>query len=673
LKSNKDRQIETIKVEIVREGLTPEQAQAAKEALMNVPEVEDPIEQAELLLLALSEVLASPSSSEELRVQMAQVVMGAAAELGLTLERELEDRDAASGVRADLLDTAAAGLANQSVPVTVVLEAVSRQLLAEPGATVDTVADLVSGLASAVGLPSDEVRELVLLEDLKIEASRLCVDPSDVVVGKEFFCADGSKRVGTFSVPAPPPPCTEDGVVGCVTTAAFRPAAVALLPSQVVLGQIVAGAVGTVRIPDPEDVRLGQSFGILDAIEGTYAPDFPDVASVLASDTTNGVAGTVVLPPAAAVLVGTDYGPSSATSGAYTPDFPDPSNVRSVDTTNGIAGTYVPDFPDPSNVRSSDTVNGTSGTLSDCTVDGDEGCVVPQSGAIKAADTTHLTEWDIRRKRAPDGSLITFAGLEGRSKQCRNRANLTDGPDATNTSDADLPYNNTVAPALGTLVPDPYDTISDSNDFELGLPPNPVPWQIPGVAGNHGSDFTCGGIFATGSISVGPTGADSSLNHDPVGNWQDLTPGIVPGGAASTIPTAGCNSADKFCVFRDLISGMMVTEVAAGLYTWEGAITYCHNLGKFGDPIPTLETGLSQGHSDWRLPTQKELTHLANASILGLNQTTTLLNSFGNLSTGFWTATSLSGSTGAAWRVGLHFGQVATTAKTSSFSVVCVR
>lgn len=575
-----------------------------------------------------------------------------------------------------------------------------------------------------------------------------------MTLGKEYFCPDGSRRVGALEVPDNRPSCSQEGQVGCVTTDSFRSTSIETLASKVILGQSVAGTPGAVRLPDPSKVLDSESFGVLDSTKGSFVADFPAPGSVLNSETTGGVPGSlilpnasqvqvgitfgpggsltgtllparptcasdgqsdctvpssgtikavetaglaskvletesvagvngaVVLPAAATVLNGTNYGAASGTVGTYSPDFPDAANVLSVDTRNGETGTYAPDSPDASNVRSSDSVNGSSGTLDDCAADGDEGCVVPLSSAIKAADTSKFSEWDIRHKRASDGALITFAGLTGRNKHCRNRANLTLGPDATNSSDTDLPFNFTAPPGSATLVPDFFDTIDDFNDGQAALPPGIVPWAIPGVAGTHPGDFTCGGIYSTGAKNYSDgaptaTGADGSLLHDPNGNWQDLTPGVVPGGGPSGNTNPGCNATDKFCVFRELTSGLLVTEVSAGYHTWVDAISYCDELGETGgvveDPLPTLDVGLGTAHSDWRLPTLKELVHLQNASIRGLNQTAALLSSFGDLEMWFWSATSASDGTAVAWNVYLYYGWVFDGLKTNTGRVICVK
>jgi hypothetical protein len=337
------------------------------------------------------------------------------------------------------------------------------------------------------------------------------------------------------------------------------------------------------------------------------------------------------------------------------------SKVVSTASVAGVAGTYTPDFPDAGNVRSSDTVNGAAGTLADCSTDGATNCTIPSSGSIKAADTANFTGWDIRKKRNQStGSVLTFAGLQGQNKTCRNRANAGT-------------FDNTTLPAVAGL--DFFDTIDDFVSYMVSLPGQIPAWtMISGI--DYGADFACGGIYATGSTATENTGADASLAHDANGNWQDLTPGIVPGGAPSSTNAAnGCNATDKHCVFRELISGLMVTEISALGYNWTGAITYCNNLGEDGgavtSPIPVIG---GESYSDWRLPTQKELMQLAVASIKGLNQTAALRTNFGNVDAyTFWSSSSASYSTTNAWNVYLSEGATNDAGKTGTYRAVCVR
>ena len=338
------------------------------------------------------------------------------------------------------------------------------------------------------------------------------------------------------------------------------------------------------------------------------------------------------------------------------------SKVLSGQTVAGVAGNIT--LPLASAVRSSATIgtNGaTSGSIADCASDGQSECFVPASGAIKAANTANFTAWDVRRKRNSSGAVLTFAGVAGLSKTCRNRARIAG-------------FDNTTSPAATGL--DFFDTIDDFNGAVLGLPGDVPAWTML-IGGNTitaGNDFKCGGIYATGNVATGNTGADSSLPHDPDGNWQDLTPSVIPGGTNSTNPAEGCNAADKHCVFRELISGLMVTEVAPVAYTWPNAISHCDTLGETGDGV-TYRLPIIGGaaYGDWRLPTQKELMQLSVAGIRGLNQTTNMTTYFGNLDNTFWSSSSLSYMTTFGNFEHLLLNYADGASKTTERAVVCVR
>jgi hypothetical protein len=321
------------------------------------------------------------------------------------------------------------------------------------------------------------------------------------------------------------------------------------------------------------------------------------------------------------------------------------------------------------NVRSTDTVNNVAGTLANCASDGAEGCVVPTGSTIKAADTTNFNGWDIRKKRNSSGTVLTFAGVTSQGKShCRNRANTQ----TLNGAGPNQGFNNTTLPAIAGL--DFFDTIDDYNNNLTGLPGEIPAWTmlIGGTTVTLGSDFACGGIYATGDTATGNTGADSGLAHDANGNWQDLTPGILPGGANSTNMANGCNATDKHCVFKELISGLMVTEVSASTHTWQNALNYCHTLGDGGaaNKIPVIGDA---SYDDWRLPTQKELMQLYNAGVRGLNQTSNLTTFFGDVDTFFWSSSSVSYFTSFAWGVGLGNGDSNGNDGTGPGRAVCVR
>ena len=300
--------------------------------------------------------------------------------------------------------------------------------------------------------------------------------------------------------------------------------------------------------------------------------------------------------------------------------------------------------------------------LIDCAADGATGCVVPANGSLKAADTANFTGWDIRKKRnGATGSVLTFAGIAGQNKTCRNRANRT-------------LFDYGSAPGLAAEL-DFFDTIEDSNNSLTGLPGEIPAWSMINGS-NYGADHACGGIYATGDTTTGNTGADASVAHDANGNWQDLTPGIIPAATVtnSTNTADGCNAIDKHCVFKELISGLMVTEVAAIGYRWWNANGYCDSLGDasgvVASPIPIIG-GFT--YTDWRLPTQKELLQLYNAGITGLNQTSNLTTYFGSTSGFFWSASTVSYRTAGSWNVVLNNGTSHDSEKPNFGTVICVR
>jgi hypothetical protein len=271
---------------------------------------------------------------------------------------------------------------------------------------------------------------------------------------------------------------------------------------------------------------------VVDAGTSYRAANTTGLASkVLSGQVVAGESGNVALPAIADVKLNVQYGVSGT----------------------GLTGSYV------------------DGGVADCTSDGQTNCKIPAAGTFKSADTSNFTGWDIRKKRnETTGAVLTFAGLAGQSKSCRNRARTG-------------LFNNSTSPAGAGL--DFFDTIDDFNNGVTGLP-GEIPAWINISSNDYGTDFACGGIYATGNTASGNTGADATLAHSADGTWQDLTPGILPGGANSTNTNAGCNATDKHCVFRDLISHLMVTEVsAADTYTWQSAIDYCSNLGEAAHPV----------------------------------------------------------------------------------------
>ncbi|MCA2961275.1 MAG: DUF1566 domain-containing protein [Silvanigrellales bacterium] len=610
------------------------------------------------------------------------------------------------------------------------------------------------------------------------KGSNACLDPKEVLVGKEYTCPDGKKRTGTlvslalgkalyacttdkekgclttaefsaFSAIdrakiAPgnviqgvviggvtgtlttngPAECASDGEVACVATSAFAAASTSALAAKVVVGQTVAGVAGSAPVR-PADCALDGATGCVSTVgfpavnlslltpsvlksnvavagvNGVYPnSSFPLTGATATTDLTSLAATTAAGSYEFFDSAGTRYTGSISDAGSITVgtsaqtfntslyrQFTVPGDVDLVagNISNGVnilgvGGNVV--LPAATDVKLNITY-GTLGTgltgsyagvaVADCTADGNVDCRIPATGALKAADTTNFNGWDIRKKRNSGGAVLTFAGITSQGKShCRNRANTQ----TLNGAGPNNGFDNTTTPGVAGL--DFFDTIDDWHNNFIGLPGEIPAWTmlIGGSAVTVGSDFACGGIYATGDTATGNTGADSSLAHDPNGNWQDLTPGVLPGGANSTNTANGCNAADKHCVFKELISGLMVTEVSAADYNWANAIDYCHNLGEAGNPAVTSPIPVigPATYTDWRLPTQKELTQLTNAGSRGLNQTAVLTTFFGGVDRSFWSSSSVSNGTSFAWHVHLNGGHyVNYDAKTGTRRAVCVR
>ncbi|MBN2107933.1 MAG: DUF1566 domain-containing protein [Deltaproteobacteria bacterium] len=90
----------------------------------------------------------------------------------------------------------------------------------------------------------------------------------------------------------------------------------------------------------------------------------------------------------------------------------------------------------------------------------------------------------------------------------------------------------------------------------------------------------------------------------------------------------------------DTSTGLMWQQATApGTYTWEQALAYCENLN-------------FSGHTDWRLPTAKELASLADTSLYNPTINTTYFP--GTKVSDYWSSTTYAGNSTYAWYV--YFG-----------------
>jgi hypothetical protein len=475
--------------------------------------------------------------------------------------------------------------------------------------------------------------------------------------------------------------CSTDGSAGCVAVTNFQAVDMSLLtPANIRSGVTIAGQMGTYpSVLNPLNGSSGTDLPSLDASVsagsyqffrsdgtrvtgsisdvGNITPSFSSqtfnsslyrgftvsgstslsASNILSGITIFGVPGNLSLPSNTDVKSGVNYGANG----------------------NSLSGLFAPDFPDASNVLNSDTTNGISGTLPICNADGEMSCYISATGTVKAAETQNFSGWDLRRKRDAGGAILTFGGIQGNIKSCRNNSDLT-------------VFDNASPNPFSYAGLDIYDT-RDASTASQSLATQVPPWIIPNVTGDHRNDFSCGSIISTGETTTGNTGADSTLTHNPNGNWQDLTPGIMPNGGASSVPIEGCNATDKHCVFRDLLSGMMVTELSPDTDTWYDAISYCETLGESGgaiaSPIPVIG---GAAYSDWRLPTQKEFMQLYNSGMITLSSTSSLRSNYGNMhGLLLWNSTSRNLTSTRAYQMDTLWAEIPNKSGQSKF--FCVR
>lgn len=119
----------------------------------------------------------------------------------------------------------------------------------------------------------------------------------------------------------------------------------------------------------------------------------------------------------------------------------------------------------------------------------------------------------------------------------------------------------------------------------------------------------------------------------------------------------------------DNITGLMwvtnpMTDAGfKGTQTWESALTSC---------TVTLNGMVYGGYTDWRLPNLRELMIIVDYGAAAAPRINTTAFP-GTVSGQYWTSTTYVPTTTNAWNVNFNTGVVGNTAKTTKYSVRCVR
>jgi hypothetical protein len=289
---------------------------------------------------------------------------------------------------------------------------------------------------TVAGITGDYPSSMYPLAGASGTADLVSLAASTAAGSYEFFDSAGTRYTGSIADAGSVMP---SATTQSFTTSLYRQFTVQgdanLTWGKILAGHSIFGVEGNQVLPAPSSVRSGT----------TYGQNGTGTSGTLANCAAEGSSNCVVDS-------GTSYRAASTTNLA--------DKVLSTTSVAGVTGNVT--LPAAASVRTSATFgvsNATSGTLADCAADGSVGCVVPSSGAIKAADTTNFTGWDIRKKRNISGTVLTFAGLPSQGKShCRNRA------------DTATLWNNIPSGSVPTHSPlasaglDFFDTIDDYNN-----------------------------------------------------------------------------------------------------------------------------------------------------------------------------------------------------------------
>ena len=130
------------------------------------------------------------------------------------------------------------------------------------------------------------------------------------------------------------------------------------------------------------------------------------------------------------------------------------------------------------------------------------------------------------------------------------------------------------------------------------------------------------------------------------------------------------DSATEWIMVRDNVTGLIWEKKTddGSIHDRDNQFDWYDALGVFISEVNGTNFG---GHSDWRMPSKKEL---ASTTDLGKYVPSINRNFFPNtLSSSYWSSTTFAGSTGEAWSVRFHYGHDDYDYKSFSYYVRAVR
>ena len=168
---------------------------------------------------------------------------------------------------------------------------------------------------------------------------------------------------------------------------------------------------------------------------------------------------------------------------------------------------------------------------------------------------------------------------------------------------------------------------------------------------------------------VPDTGQTTSYYAGDDGSYSINPPSYTKLGANDVELPDTATQADGWLATRDNVTGLiweMKTD-DGGIHDKDNTYTWANSTAVF---IKGVNDAKFMGHSDWRMPTVKELATLVQSVNANPAIDTTLFP--GSLWSNYWSSTTDASNTGFAWYVDFSYGVVGNYSKSGSYAVRAV-
>lgn len=486
----------------------------------------------------------------------------------------------------------------------------------------------------------------------------ITLPPQQVCRGTEYIDAEGNKAKGAKVCSAAP--CVTSGQTGCLTTTKLRSLNLSELRARdMVKGYQLAGVTGSYDPAAPPPTPCTQ-MGKINCIATTAFPAV-DRKAIVPGNIAKGVSfsglATGAYPSAQYPLPGFDATDKMLSSQGLTGILASKGSVQFW-TVHGDRQVVSIDIGlNPRNIKAGQAIHGIKGTMKfdtfpQCTKDGQVDCVVKND--FLAVDRTKIIP-DHLRKGLKIGPITgTYpsksSALEGASP---------DVPDLTAGNFHQLLRSNDrfeFFDKRGKRYTYTGDAALRHENISEGV-------SILGVTGNY-KGFSGGDGFNAYDIRTGFKVGDMKGQLDidcaskgtcNINIWKDES--VTADGSYTP-----CAYSPKKCVFTHrFLKTTWYFPLSRDHVDWNTAKSRCENLRY-------------KGHSDWRLPTQKEAMHAVNVGLSGLPISKHYNNAGHYGAEGFWTSTTMgSGHRRAYYMPARKFVMSTPSSNSSMVNYMCIR